>query len=220
MSPKSKDVKSLFISPDLFIECYEELVDIEQKSLISHVIINNLPFVFKDIPLLYEQILQYLSSTLNIEPECIKLIGSAKTGFSVSPHPDFGKPFSSKSDLDFAIIHEDIFKRLKEEYVVWKNAYTSEKIKPNNAREMMFWNENIKRLSANINRGFLDTYKIPNRSLCPLTKCINNSMSLIKTRLAQYHSITVSNVSVRVYKDSTCFWRQLKLNTDQILRGK
>ena len=63
MSPKSKDVKSLFISPDLFIECYEELVDIEQKSLISHVIVNNLPFVFKDIPLLYEQILQYLSAT-------------------------------------------------------------------------------------------------------------------------------------------------------------
>lgn len=157
---------------------------------------------------------------LNIEPDCIKLIGSAKTGFSVSPHPDFGKSFSDKSDLDFAIIHEDIFKRLKEEYITWKYAYTSEKIMPNNAREMKFWNENIERLSINIHRGLIDTYKIPNRNLCPLTMCINNSMSLIKTKLAQCHNIIVSNVSVRVYKDSTCFWRQLKLNTDQILRCK
>ena len=73
-------------------------------------------------------------------------------------------------------------------------------------------------LKKNIERGFIDTYKIPNREICPTTKSINNAMYLIPLKLNEYYNIKVSKASVRVYKNYDLFWRQLKLNTDLILR--
>ena len=112
MSRESMCISSIYTSSEQFKVCYERLIGLEQNSLISHVIVNNTPFVFKDIPLLYEQIIQYLSDLLSIESGSIKLIGSAKTGFSVSPSPNYGKIFSEKSDLDFTIINEVVFEKL------------------------------------------------------------------------------------------------------------
>ena len=103
------EINSTYTSPEIFKKCYTSLEGIEQKSLITHVIIKNIPYLFRDKPLLFEQIIQYLSDSLDIEGESIKLIGSAKTGFSVSPPPCYGKKFSDKSDLDFTIINNTLF---------------------------------------------------------------------------------------------------------------
>lgn len=143
ISDESKSIKSIYISSDVFKRCYENLMDFEQRSLISHVIVNNIPFVFKDIPLLYEQIIQYLSDLLNIESGCIKLIGSAKTGFSVSPFPDYGKLFSDNSDLDFTIISETLFNQLCREYVSWRDAYSHNTISPKTDTEKKYWDCNV-----------------------------------------------------------------------------
>lgn len=96
ISNDSMSINSTYISSDHFKMCYERLVGLEQNSLISHIIVNNTPFVFKDMPLLYEQIIQYMANLLGIEPESIKLIGSAKTGFSISPHLIMVKCFQRK----------------------------------------------------------------------------------------------------------------------------
>lgn len=218
ISEDSKSINSIYVSSDTFRTCYKNLLELEQKSLISHVIINNTPFIFKDIPLLYEQVIQYLSDLLKIRNESIKLIGSAKTGFSVSPPPNYGKPFSEKSDLDFTIINETIFEELCKEYIIWKDAYTNNIENPKNDREKKYWDDNLTLLQTNIDKGFIDTYKIPNREICPITRKINNAMYLITLKLKEYHDIKVSKASVRVYKDHDFFWRQLKINTDQILR--
>lgn len=218
ISNKCLQLNTTYTSSDEFQIYYKELVEFEQKSLISHIIIHNTPFAFKDIPLLYEQVIQYLSDLLNIESETIKLIGSAKTGFSVSPPPKYGKLFSEKSDLDFAIINEVIFNKLCNEYIHWKDAYNHMTILPKTDYEKKCWDNNMVLLKKNIERGFIDTYKIPNREICPTTKSINNAMYLIPLKLNEYYNIKVSKASVRVYKNYDLFWRQLKLNTDQILR--
>lgn len=220
MSNEGMSIDSVYVSPEKFKTSYGKLAGAELKSLISHVIVNNTPFIFKNVPLLYGQIVQYLSDLLNIGPESIKIIGSAKTGFSVSPPPGYGKLFSEKSDLDFTIINEDVFSELGEEYVEWKNAYTGGIISPRTDYERKCWDDNIMLLEKNISRGFIDTYKIPNREMCPMTKTINNAMYLIPYKLDEYYKIKISKASVRVYKSYDLFWRQLKLNTDQILRCK
>lgn len=220
LSDVGMNVSSTYMSSDKFISCYEKLIGIEQKSLVSHAIINNTPFVFKNMPLLYEQILRYLSDLLDICPESIKLIGSAKTGFSVSPPPHYGKLFSEKSDLDFAIINETVFHTLCEEYVEWEDAYSRKMTLPKTDYEKGCWDNNIVLLKRNIGRGFIDTYKIPNREMCPITMRINNAMYLIPLKLDEYYKIKVSRASVRVYKNHDLFWRQLKLNTDQILNSE
>lgn len=220
ISNESMSICSIYTSSDQFKICYERLIGFEQKSLISHIIVNNTPFVFKDIPLLYEQIIQYMSALLNIEAESIKLIGSAKTGFSVTPPPNYGKLFSKKSDLDFAIINEIVFNKLCKEYSDWEAAYSCKKISPKTNYEKECWDNNIVLLKKNIDRGFIDTYKIPNREMCSVTKSINNAMYLIPLKLNEYYNIKVSKASVRVYKSHDLFWKQLKLNTDQILNNK
>lgn len=220
MSRESMSISSIYASSEQFKICYERLIGLEKNSLIAHIIVNNTPFVFRDIPLLYEQIIQYLSDLLSIESESIKLIGSAKTGFSVSPLPNYGKIFSENSDLDFTIINEIVFGKLCKEYEAWIAAYTRNDILPKTVNEKKYWDNNIVLLKKNIDRGFIDTNKIPNREMCPITQKINNAMYLIPLKLDEYYNIKVSKASVRVYKSYDLFRRQLKLNTDQILNDK
>ena len=193
------EINSTYTSPEIFKKCYTSLEGIEQKSLITHVIIKNIPYLFRDKPLLFEQIIQYLSDSLDIEGESIKLIGSAKTGFSVSPPPCYGKKFSDKSDLDFTIINID--------RIVFPKSETAKR----------YWDDNVLQLKNTINRGFIDTNKIPNIEICPTTKKINNAMYLIPLKLKEYHDITTSKASVRVYKNYHYFYNQLKINTDRIV---
>lgn len=76
---------------------------------------------------------------------------------------------------------------------------------------------NVLQLKNTINRGFIDTNKIPNIEICPTTKKINNAMYLIPLKLKEYHDITTSKASVRVYKNYHYFYNQLKINTDRIV---
>ena len=211
------EINSTYTSPEIFKKCYTSLEGIEQKSLITHVIIKNIPFLFRDKPLLFEQIIQYLSDSLDIEGESIKLIGSAKTGFSVSPPPCYGKKFSDKSDLDFTIINNTLFDKLENEYQSWKDAYIDRIVFPKSETAKRYWDDNVLQLKNTINRGFIDTNKIPNIEICPTTKKINNAMYLIPLKLKEYHDITTSKASVRVYKNYHYFYNQLKINTDRIV---
>lgn len=220
ISKASMSISSIYTSSEQFKICYERLIGLEKNSLIAHIIVNNTPFVFRNVPLLYEQIIQYLSDLLSIESGSVKLIGSAKTGFSVSPTPNYGKIFSENSDLDFTIINEAVFGTLCKEYEAWKAAYTRNDILPRSCKEKKYWDDNIVLLERNIGRGFIDTYKIPNREMCPITKKINNAMYLIPLKLDEYYNIKVSKASARVYKSYNLFRQQLKLNTDQILNNK
>lgn len=54
---------------------------IEQKSLNNSCYYKKHSLSLSDKPLLFEQIIQYLSDSLDIEGESIKLIGSAKQDF-------------------------------------------------------------------------------------------------------------------------------------------
>lgn len=220
LSRESMSISSIYTSSEQFKICYERLIGLEKNSLIAHIIVNNTPFVFRDIPLLYEQIIQYLSDLLSIESGSVKLIGSAKTGFSVSPSPNYGKIFTENSDLDFTIINEAVFGALCKEYEAWKAAYIRNDILPRSGKEKKYCDDNIVLLERNIGRGFIDTYKIPNREMCPITKNINNAMYLIPLKLDEYYNIKVSKASARVYKSYNLFRQQLKLNTDQILNNK
>jgi hypothetical protein len=208
-----------YISPEKFKEAFNQLDNIELKSLLYHYIIDNTPYIFERFinrPLLFEQIKQYMSYVLDIAIDDIKLIGSAKTGFSISPDT-YGRIFSSSSDVDLTIINEKLFTNLSNDFNKWKNEYLSYKVEPKNDREKSFWQENIKRLTININKGFLDTYKIPNIEICPYTKKINNSLYLVKYQLEKLHGVRIKNISARVYKDESSFYQQFFMNISHVM---
>jgi len=216
LSDTAEKIAEVYSTPKSFFSKYFELEPLEQKSFINHFVVNNNPYVFKDIPLLFQQIIQYLAHELELENADIKLIGSAKTGFSISPKPDYGKPFSDTSDLDFTIFNETLFLKLKNEFNLWAEQYEDKKLFPREG-EKKYWNSNLIIVRKNLNRGFIDTYKIPNRNQFPLTKKINNLLYLIPFKLNEIHGIKNSKASLRVYKNEHLFLNQLKLNTEYIL---
>ena len=212
-------VNSIYMTPEHFINSYKSTIsELEQKLLLRHIIRFNVPFIFKDRPLIFEQIRSYLSHLLDIEVGDILIIGSSKTGFSMSPK-EYGKAFSEQSDIDFTIVNHKLFEQLKREFLIWKLQYTEENIlKPQNDTEKFYWNENLKVIKRTIDRGFIDCRKLPTRKCCPLICKIINGMSLITKKLHKDFNIIVKHSSVRVYIDIPSFYSQFKINTDYLIK--
>lgn len=207
----------LYANPNDFKNYYRNVSGNEVKSLVRHFIVNNKPFAFKDRPMLYEQLTQYIADKLNIAATEVKLIGSAKTGFSISPQPGYGKQFGSHSDLDFSIVSIKLFEDLEKEFINWVDLYESGKIEPRNPTEKIYWEQNVDSGNRQIEMGFIDTKFIPNRELFLLTKTINNSMWHIKNSLELNHKIFLTKATSSIYKDWNSFAARLNRNTKHVM---
>jgi hypothetical protein len=175
-----------------------------------------IPFAFKDIPILYDIVRGWLGRQLNVHAKCITIIGSARLGYSLSPAPKFGKPFSGSSDLDLAVVADTTFQELSREFWTWKTDLLQGKIQPRNDRERGFWDDNLTRLPQNIARGFLDPHKIPPRY--PAVQRVNNTVWCLKEKLAlTAHSPEIKRASLRVYRDWQAFIGQNMLNYSRTL---
>jgi hypothetical protein len=66
------------------------------------------PWYFRDDPDLFDEFRQHFVRGLDIGPDALCVIGSARTGFAVSPDA-FPRPFHQGSDLDVAIVSAELF---------------------------------------------------------------------------------------------------------------
>jgi hypothetical protein len=69
------------------------------------------PFVFDPAPASWDTFRQELVSALGISREDIRVIGSARFGFSLKPWRNL-KPFSDTSDIDVVIVNPNLFDEL------------------------------------------------------------------------------------------------------------
>jgi hypothetical protein len=218
MSGTASSVKDIFITPNEFYESYNKIFDRERKSFIRHILINNVPFAFKNQPLLFEQIVQYLSDKLEVSPSNIKIIGSGKSGFSMSPPPDYGSSFGQNSDLDFSIVYDELFYELENEFNSWAEQYQNGQLSPKNLNQKKYWSLNLVVCPKTLRRGFIDLNKIPSYDQFIKTRTMNNSLYLIKEKLDKIYNLKIKKASIRVYKNWPTFSNQLKLNTETVLR--
>jgi len=219
LSETAISINNSFSVPTDFKTFYKTIGSNEKKSLVRHFIVNNVPFAFKDKPILYEQITQYIADKLEITPTEVKLIGSAKTGFSICPLPDYGKTFGQHSDLDFSIVNEELFNKLEDEFIDWTDQFKLKQIAAFNPTEESYWQQNLDSGPRQLNNGFIDTHYIPNRDLFATTKKINNSMWLIKKYLEQTHNIKVKKASASIYRSWYSFAGRLNRNTDYVMKN-
>lgn len=68
------------------------------------------PFVFKNSPMKYVIFREQVADQFGIGSQDVCIVGSAKLGFSPSPH-QYGKPFEETSDVDVVLISEPLFDR-------------------------------------------------------------------------------------------------------------
>ena len=139
--------------------------------------------------------------------------------WSYSPAPKkFGVPFHSKSDLDLFIVSTNLFEWLKEDFHRWSADFESGKIKPRYAKEKKWWPANYDEVPNNIQRGFIDTYKIPNYPTYPVGQQVNETMSeLVKKLKATPNAPKPKKASVRCYSSWDSFVQQQSLNLALLL---
>jgi len=168
------------------------------------------PFAFRERPAVYESMRSWLASRLSVDPKEITLIGSARVGQSLSPSR-LGRPFSSASDLDLAVVSSDLFARIAAEFNTWVYGYERGEANPANSRERGFWDDHLQRGPDLIGRGFLDSKMIPLRAPYALAQEIGQTMYLLKEKLALTPAApVVARADVRVYKNWDAFARQVE----------
>ena len=220
MSDECMKVEDFFINGDTFDAIYNNGIIIERISLLLHYIIENSPFAFKEQPLLYEQMRQFIAMKIEINPNDIKLIGSAKTGFSISTD-EFGRAYNTDSDFDFAIINNKLFEKLCDEYACWRQEYEQGKVSPKNETQRGYWNSNVSVIESNIKRHFIDVGKLPAlKDVCPVAQNILNTMWQVKENLGKYNKIYIRKASARVYSDFSSFYGQTTLNISFVMENR
>ncbi|MPY69602.1 MAG: hypothetical protein GEU92_05910 [Alphaproteobacteria bacterium] len=183
-----------------------------RETIVRLWISEGVPFAFQKCPAIFESIRGWLGARLDVHPKEITLIGSARIGYSLASVA-FGKPFGEHSDLDFSVISPAFFARLENTFRDFSDDYKSGQVFPRNNREKRFWDDHIIYGPRNINKGFLDSKRIPNLDRYPVAKNVSQSMWALEKRIRDTPEIpNVRTMSARVYRDWQCFVDQASLN--------
>lgn len=76
------------------------------------------PYVFRNRPESFSTLRNHLRSTLNVSEENVTVVGSAKLGFSISPHT-FPRRFAWNSDVDILVVDESLFDQVWTTILRW-----------------------------------------------------------------------------------------------------
>ncbi|MDM1525565.1 hypothetical protein HX091_06325 [Myroides odoratimimus] len=204
----------IIITSEYLKQNFLHLNEDEQKAILYFTHVTRFSHMFENSPIIYNQIIEYLSNKFKICKTSIVLIGSAKTGFSIDP-AKYGNPFSENSDLDFAIIDDSLFEILRKEYQIWKKKYEDGEY--DNFQNKKYWPDNINTLKGCLKKGFIDTNKLPSFDDLPTIKSLNNSMSQIVRQLDNIHEIKIKGASVRIYNNWDSFQKRLYINTKSVI---
>jgi hypothetical protein len=79
-----------------------------EKLIVQKYITHGTPYLFKDDESLYFDLKHEIANHFSENPESVRIVGSAKLGFSIAPHKLWNN-FSPESDIDIVIISKAIF---------------------------------------------------------------------------------------------------------------
>lgn len=99
-------VNSVSLSPD---DLKSLLLAMDNFDVVAKVfLLEGVPMVFAKSPMKYLIFREQVADRFEIGYQDVCIVGSAKLGFSPSPHK-FGKPFAETSDVDVVIISSGLF---------------------------------------------------------------------------------------------------------------
>jgi len=213
LSESFADFYEIYPAPKDFVQVAKHATFKEKHGIARLWLSEGIPYAFKNYPILYETIREWLASKIDIHPKEITLIGSARIGYCLARPSEFGKPFNAKLDFDFSAISEKLFNQCVEAFRSWSEDYSKKVVSPKNRKENFFWDRNLEIVPKNIDRGFIDTHKIPLRDMYPIAQKIRQAMWILQEKLKQTANAPIaSKMSIRVYMDWHAFIRQLEIN--------
>ncbi|THF84606.1 hypothetical protein [Cohnella fermenti] len=220
LSEQISTIHGQYLSPDTLLHSLLNSTDSEKKSIVRLWITEGIPYVFRNNPMIYEQVRTWLSAQLGINEKEITIIGSARTGYSLSSFPNYGAEYNSGSDLDFSIISMDLFEKLTGDFNCWISDYSNDKVNPKNDEEEKYWKLNKNGVPNQIKRGFIDHNKIPYKNTYPTAQNLGQTMYLLNERIRLTKNAPFTKkASIRIYKNWDSFIRQLMINIEFMLQS-
>jgi len=95
-------------SPEEFKDLVKSLDN--HRILAKAFLLESTPFVFEKSPMKYVIFREQVADQFGIGSQDVCIVGSAKLGFSPSPHK-YGTPFNETSDVDVVVISDPLFDR-------------------------------------------------------------------------------------------------------------
>ena len=137
--------------------------------------------------------------------------GARVWGVRLAPRT-VGVPFGPDSDLDLALVSSSLFGGCEGAFHRWADDYHKGAAVPSSA-ERSFWDRNIGEVPTNLRRGFVDIGRIPLRPRYRESQLIGDAMSKLTGKLRiTAGAPRVSRTTARVYRDWTCFARQVTVS--------
>jgi hypothetical protein len=98
---------------------FRELLRVQPlDDILDQYIFAGVPYVFRARPGNADTLYSHLSRELTVEARNIRIVGSAKMGFSLSPD-NFPRRFNRSSDIDVIVVDERLFDRVWTTLLEW-----------------------------------------------------------------------------------------------------
>ena len=186
-----------------------------ERSVVARLWVSEgIPFAFRDCPALYEEVRTWLAMGLELDPKEISMGGSGRLGYSLASNR-WGQAYRPRSsDLDFFAVSEQLFEGLRRDFTRWSGDYDNGKAVPGSEQEERYWPANRKEVPGCIEKGFLDSWRVPNRTPYPVFSNTNNRLGGLKTKLRETDQgpKPPGTLTLRCYRDWRSYERQLTLN--------
>lgn len=212
LSSSSQNLKDIYPTSQEIKDVFSNASEAERYGIIRLWITEGIPYAFKNEPLIYEEIREFISKGVNVHSKEVTLVGSGRIGYSLKKKV-WGKTFTNSSDLDFTIISNELYSKLVSDFKKWVSDIESKKLKPKTENELKGWLGSIEVVDRNIPQGFIYTKNLLPYTDYPTVRKCYGTMNKLQERLAQTKNVPkVSDASIRVYSDWKSCVRQLQIN--------
>ena len=188
-----------------------------ERSVVARLWISEgVPFAFRECPALYEEARTWLAEPLGLNPKEISMGGSGRLGYSLTP-AKWGNAYCPRSsDLDVFAVSERLFDGLRRDFENWSDDHDNGAVVPISEKERKCWLANRQEGPGCIKRGFLDSWRVPNRTTYPVFFKINNRLASLRAKLLKTGAGPKPQrwLALRCYRDWRSYERQLSLNLE------
>jgi hypothetical protein len=80
----------------------------DAEEVVRNRLFEGTPHIFKADPTRYDTLRKHLADSLEVDQSGLRVVGSAMTGFSMSPN-SFGRQFLPSSDVDMIVVSDKLF---------------------------------------------------------------------------------------------------------------
>jgi hypothetical protein len=184
----------------------------ERYGIIRLWITEGIPFAFKDAPILYEEIRQFIANGIKVHPKEVTLVGSSRIGYSLKPDV-WGRIYTSASDLDFTIISNDLYTRLVKDFQKWVGDIESRKLLPRNSYQLKSWLGSIETINNNVSKGYIYSKNLFPHNNYPTVSQSFYTMGKLKEKILLTPDCPqIKDLSIRIYSSWNSCIRQVQIN--------